>query len=122
MENSMGMPFMRKYRNGVVMKKPYQPWKPMTDSVDIRTLGKLGEESGELSQIICRSLIQGIDETDPKQNITNRVWLENEIADVFVNAQLVIERFNLDTDAIAVRMAEKEPKLRAWQGDALTEE
>lgn len=82
------------------------PWHPMTNQVDLKHLGKLGEECGELSQVVCRCIIQGIDEKDPTQNQTNRKWLEKEIADVLANIALVEKRFalNIDTDRILTKI------------------
>lgn len=91
-----------------------RPWHPMTDPVAVKTLGKLGEEAGELCQIVCRCLIQGIDETDPTKDITNREWLENELADVAANLRLVKDYFDLDTEKINKRITEKMERLKRW--------
>lgn len=96
----------------------YQPWHPMTDPQDLKTLGKLGEELGECQAAAMRCLVQGIDEKEPKTGKVNRHWLEDEIADVAVNMTLVIERFGLDEARINKRAEAKEPLLRAWHDGA----
>lgn len=90
------------------------PWHPMTDSVDLKHLDKLGEEAGELVSAVCRCLCQGIEERNPDNDKPNRLWLEDEIADVFANAHLVIERFKLDRERMAVRTQLKIQKLSVW--------
>lgn len=93
---------------------PYQPWHPITDPVDLKHLGKLGEECGELGQAVCRCIIQGMYETNLKEGKSNESVLEDEIADVLANIQLVIARFDLDESAIHKRKVHKIPKLQAW--------
>ena len=95
-----------------------QPWHPMTNPQDLKTLGKLGEELGECQAALMRCLIQGIDEVEPVTGYMNRHWLEDEIADVQVNAELVISRFGLDVDRMAQRRAEKKRLLTAWHREA----
>lgn len=94
------------------------PWHPMTDAVDLKHLGKLGEECGELSAAISRCIIQGIDEAEPVTGKVNRQWLEEEIADVLANIELNIERFKLDRAAIAVRSKKKRKHLTIWHKQA----
>ena len=96
----------------------YNPWHPMNDKTDLKTLGKLGEECGELSAAVCRCLIQGIDQSEPVTGKPNKQWLMEEIADVLVSAQLVVDRFNLDGDAIAYRVLDKLSKLKWWHEQA----
>jgi hypothetical protein len=96
----------------------YHPWHPMTDARDVKTLGKLGEETGELSAAICRCLIQGVDECEPVTGKSNRQWLEDEIADVRLHIRLVIERFALDEKRMAEREAKKEGGVRWWHEQA----
>ena len=88
------------------------PWIPMSDLNDVRVIGKLGEELNECASAASRCLIQGIDEAEPSTGKLNRVWLEDEIADVLVNLKLVCERFDLKPSP--ERMALKETYLRKW--------
>ncbi|MDE2031372.1 MAG: hypothetical protein KGI58_03905 [Patescibacteria group bacterium] len=69
------------------------PWYPITNQVDLKHLGKLLEELGELTSAVSRCLIQGINEREPETNKLNRDWIEDEIADVIANIQLVEKRF-----------------------------
>jgi hypothetical protein len=96
----------------------YNPWHPITDPVDLKTLGKLGEETGELGQAVCRCIIQGMNEFNVKEGETNQFVLQCEVADVLANIELVIDRFAMDREVIAARIAEKLPKLRQWHGMA----
>jgi NTP pyrophosphatase (non-canonical NTP hydrolase) len=93
-------------------------WHPMADPVDIKHLGKLAEELGELSAAVARCLIQGINEAEPTTGKINRAWLEEEIADVIANIGLVVERFKLDTDAMSARVQRKTELLAGWHGEA----
>jgi hypothetical protein len=94
------------------------PWHPIQDPVDLKHLGKLGEESSELGAAVARCIIQGIDECEPVTGKVNREWLEDEIADVRANSDLNIERFNLDEARIARRAERKKRHLRIWHAMA----
>jgi hypothetical protein len=100
--------------NRIAAVDQYQPWKPIQNAVDLKTLGKFVEELGEAIQAAGRCIIQGMDEHNVKEGQSNRLVLQDEIADVFVNADLVIDRFKLDRKAIAKRAAIKKPKLIEW--------
>jgi len=86
----------------------------MDNSVDLKCLGKLLEELGEAVAAASRCLIQGIDETEPITGKPNRLWLEEELADIQAGARIVTERFHLRKDFIEARSARKEVQLRAW--------
>jgi hypothetical protein len=90
------------------------PWVPMSDPVDIKHLGKLGEELNECGAAVSRCLIQGIDEAEPVTGKLNYVWLEEEIADVAANILLVVQRFGLDAARITDRAEVKRERLRVW--------
>lgn len=90
------------------------PWNPLTDKLDLKVLGKLGEETGELSSAVSRCIIQGVDEVEPVTKKPNRKWLEDEIADVLGNIELVIEHFGLDANRIQERKEDKKVHLTAW--------
>lgn len=96
----------------------YQPWHPMSDAQDLKTLGKLGEELGECQAAAMRCVIQGIDESEPRTGYANKLWLEDELADTMVNIDLTISRFNLDVDRIKSRVNAKKPLLMAWHSGA----
>lgn len=90
------------------------PWVPMTRPSDLKHLGKFGEELGETVAAMCRCLIQGIDEAHPETGKINRAWLEDEIADVLGNAELVMSHFKLDRGRIERRKDRKVVHLRQW--------
>lgn len=90
------------------------PWTPMTDVVDIKHIGKLGEEAGELSTVAARCLIQGINESEPVSGKPNRQWLMEEIADVEAGMELSKRRFNLDREFIEARKQRKMAGLIKW--------
>lgn len=88
------------------------PWVPMSDPNDVRVIGKFVEELNECGSAAARTLIQGIDETEPSTGKVNRTWLEDEIADVLVNIKLTVEAFGLTISQ--ERMDRKEAYLRKW--------
>jgi len=90
------------------------PWNPITNTVDLKYLGKLLEELGECSAAAARCIIQGIDETEPTTGKSNRKWLEDELADVCANADLVIRRFGLNVAYIEKRVLMKTEQLKSW--------
>jgi hypothetical protein len=94
--------------------KPYHPWHPMQEPIDLKHIGKLMEELGELMAACSRCLIQGIDECEPVTGKSNRLWLEEEIADVRINLQLVEKHFRLNEGYILMRMLDKVDRLREW--------
>jgi len=94
--------------------KPLNPWHPIADAVDLKHLGKLAEEAGELASAAARCMIQGINEPHPTTGKINREWLEDEIADVLANMALCSERFGLNEQRINLRNSNKQTQLRAW--------
>lgn len=94
------------------------PWHPMSDPVDLKHLGKLGEELNECGSAVSRCIIQGIDEAEPVTGKVNREWLTEEIADVMANIELVMERFDLSWYAMRIRAADKKARLQTWHSMA----
>jgi NTP pyrophosphatase (non-canonical NTP hydrolase) len=92
------------------------PWHPITVPIDLKHLGKLSEEAGELCAAISRCIIQGVDEREPVTGKQNAEWLEDEIADVMANMHLVVTHFQLDIVRILERKQKKEMHLRKWHG------
>jgi NTP pyrophosphatase (non-canonical NTP hydrolase) len=90
------------------------PWRPITDVLDQAHLGKLGEELNECGSAVSRCTIQGVDEPEPVTGKLNREWLQDEIADVLANIELVTRRFNLDREAMSARAVKKMAHLRSW--------
>lgn len=90
------------------------PWHPIKDAVDLKHLGKLSEELGEAQAAVSRCIIQGVDGEEPVTGKLNREWLENELADVLANINLVALRFNLNEDRMNRRAAKKMVHLKQW--------
>lgn len=90
------------------------PWQPVTNTLDLKHLGKLAEELSELGQVVARCIIQGVDEVQPVTGKSNKLWLEEEVADVYANLQLVRSRFKLDDEFIEQRVKDKRDYLRNW--------
>jgi len=90
------------------------PWHPITDAVDLKHLGKLAEETSELGSAVARCMIQGVNEAEPVTGKVNREWLEDEIADVEANIELVKRRFDLDRNRIFRRRIKKMLFLSKW--------
>lgn len=96
------------------MADKISPWVPMRRPVDLKHLGKLAEELGEAQAAVARCLIQGIDEKEPVSGKVNRDWLEDELADVLANIDLVVAHFGLDDVAMNLRAHRKRDGLRKW--------
>lgn len=94
------------------------PWHPITNSVDLKTLGKFAEELNECGSAVARCIIQGVDECEPVTSKLNKDWLQDEIADVLAGIELTIKRFNLDRSKIANRQNKKEKHLSKWHSMA----
>ena len=102
-----------------------EPWHPISDPVDLKHLGKLGEELTELStaaskcaSAVMRCIIQGVDEREPVTLVLNREWLEDEIADVEANFELTKKRLRLNLERMAERKAKKMGFLKSWHDKA----
>jgi NTP pyrophosphatase (non-canonical NTP hydrolase) len=96
------------------MSQEPNPWHPITDPVDLKHLGKLGEEASELGAAVSRCIIQGLMEREPETGKLNAVWLQEEIADVLANIELVITHFELHEPTIIERAQRKARMLRKW--------
>lgn len=94
------------------------PWHPMSNPRELKTIGKLAEEVNELGAAIARCIIQGIDGLEPVTGKPNKQWLEEEIADVGANLELVVEYFNLDREFMRARHDRKIVPLRQWHEEA----
>ena len=92
------------------------PWVPMDNPKDIKVIGKALEERGEAITALARSLIQGIEGTEPSSGRPNRVWLNQELADESATGRIVIQHFKLDEEAIVDRAQTKYDFLMKWLG------
>lgn len=90
------------------------PWQPMQRPIDLKHLGKLGEELNEAGAAVARCVIQGIDEREPVTGKPNKEWLEDELADVIANIALNVRHFGLDLSRMKARAERKAAYLRAW--------
>jgi len=95
-------------------KDTVSPWMPMTKPRDLKHIGKLQEELGELNAALSRCMIQGIEESEPMTGKVNRRWLEEEVADVLAGIELLMGHFELNRRFINGRSAIKMDRLRKW--------
>lgn len=90
------------------------PWHVETCPLRKRHLGKTLEELGELTAVVARCMIQGIDEVDPSSGKTNRLRLEEELSDVHAQMIMLEELFKLDPYFITERSLQKKLYMRRW--------
>lgn len=90
------------------------PWHPISNKTDLKILGKLLEELGELTAAASRCLIQGVNATEPTTDKLNSLWLQDEIADVLAGIEITTERFFLNRQEIRERVERKKAHLREW--------
>ena len=97
-------------------------WQVITDPMQLRRMGKTTEELGELIEavgrmvsVVGRITIQGIDEIDPSSGKTNRLRLEEEIADVYAQLDENISRLGLRDDLIQSRRQVKRGYMQEWE-------
>lgn len=90
------------------------PWIPMTRPIDLKYLGKFSEELGECQSAVARCIIQGIGECEPITLKSNKIWLQEEIADVLANIELVVGHFGLDKAFMVKKAKKKVKQLRSW--------
>lgn len=90
-------------------------WHVEEDQRRLRRLGKSLEEVSELGAVLARCIIQGIDEIDPSSGKTNRLRLQEEVADVRTQIDRLIFFFSLDKDAIFFREIDKNASMERWE-------
>lgn len=90
-------------------------WVPTTNLMELRRLGKLGEELGELSNVASRCIIQGINETDPSSGKVNRQRLLDELADVAAQIDCTVAAFELDVAYFGERRTRKRQQMAEWE-------
>lgn len=88
-------------------------WKPEPDVLIHQALGKACEEASELSNILARCLIQGLNEAEPVTGKPNRQALFEEIADIDAALQWLRELVNDEYDGD--RADRKLNGFRRWQ-------
>ena len=90
-------------------------WEPDADPHQARRIGKTLEELGELTAVLARISIQGIDAIDPSTGKTNRVRMEEETADVLAQLTCNTETFRMDEARLAERAMMKLDRMAAWE-------
>lgn len=88
-------------------------WKPEPDILIHQALGKACEEASELSNILARCLIQGLDQREPVSGKPNRKALSDEIADLDAAIQWLRELIGDEYDE--ERADRKLRGFRQWQ-------
>lgn len=76
------------------------PWHPIDNKVDLKHLGKLAEELSECVACAACCLIYGVSDDEPTPRTATRRWLQEEVADVRGNIELVAIRFDLKRRAV----------------------
>ena len=97
------------------MTETVTKWVPTTDLMMLRRMGKLIEELNELGSVAARCIIQGIHEIDPSSGKSNRLRLEQEIADVYAQLDVTVDSLGLRYDFIAERSLEKSKAMDRWE-------
>ncbi len=98
-----------------VSKQSVHPWEPLRERTELKILGKLLEELGELTAAVSRCIIQGgIDEVEPTTGKPNSQWLMEELADVSAGIFLVCDHYDFDEGLLVAREEAKIAKLREW--------
>lgn len=92
-----------------------QPWEVCTNKPMQRRYGKLLEELGELTSVVARCTIQGVDEIDPSSGQSNRMRLENEIADVMCQLELTVAALGLNRARMATHQMVKSQQMAEWE-------
>lgn len=95
--------------------KRMSKWEPDDAPHQARRIGKTLEELGELTAVLARISIQGLDAVDPSSGKINRQRLEEEIADVMAQCEVTTRVLKLDILGIAWRTAEKSAQMAEWE-------
>lgn len=90
-------------------------WAAESNALFVRRLGKTGEECGELSAVVTRCIIQGVDGVDPSSGKTNRERLFDELADVQAQIDCCVETFAIDIFAFESRVLFKRERMGEWE-------
>lgn len=97
-------------------------WHVEEDKFRKRKLGKSLEELSELSCVLARCLIQGVDEVDPSSGKVNRVRMQEEVADVYAQLNLLVLAFKLNEEEISERIVDKINSMKKWEQLIIEEE
>lgn len=91
------------------------PWKPDDNQQQARRIGKTLEELAELSAVLARISIQGIDAIDPSSGKTNRQRMWEETADVLAQLKCNFDFFKPDFVLMTHRRDVKVAQMKAWE-------
>ena len=90
------------------------PWVPDADPHQARRIGKTLEELSELSCVLARISIQGMDGIDPASGKSNRERLIDETADVLAQCYRNMHKLNLPVKRILERILQKDAQMDEW--------
>jgi len=90
-------------------------WKTDITEFQARRIGKTLEELGELSAVLARITIQGLDAIDPSSGKTNRQRMSDETADVIAQIGCNMDAFAMPIEEIDTRAAMKEAQMEEWE-------
>jgi hypothetical protein len=90
-------------------------WVPDSDPHQARRVGKTLEELGELSAVLARISLQGMQGVDPETGQTNEMRLQQETADVLAQINCNIRSFQMNQSAIDERVRWKELRMAEWE-------
>lgn len=91
------------------------PWVPDSDPRQARRVGKSLEELSELSSVLARISIQGLDAIDPASGKSNRQRLHEETADVLAQIECNVIAFDMDKEALFDRQVLKSAQMAEWE-------
>ena len=90
------------------------PWVPIRDPRMLKMLGKLAEELGEASAIVARSIIQGVDGSNPKTGKINRDALQEELCDVLALICVTSHELSMSALVMRERIEMKKEMFESW--------
>lgn len=90
-------------------------WHVETDAFILRRLGKALEELGELTSVLARCIIQGVNEVDPSSKKVNLQRMQEETTDVMTQINCLTTAFALDKDKMKERFQDKLQSMEKWE-------
>lgn len=93
-------------------------WTPDESPQQARRIGKTLEELGELTAVLARVSIQGINAIDPASGVDNRARLIDEMADVVAQIHCNCQFLELTDEELRYfsnRMIEKKGMMQIWE-------
>ena len=90
-------------------------WTPDSSAHQSRRIGKTLEELGELTAVLARISIQGIDAIDPATGKTNRQRMLEETADVVAQITINQRFFNMLNPEFFIRVSKKVKDMQTYE-------